>query len=275
MAEQSVAATSENLLPQGGGKRQNIHGGGKDTFFGKYSEEFQKYSVELDGVKERRERLVKASRDVTIHSKKVIFQLHRAVPANREAVLGQASLDLEWVRENYIVKIAEELQGEDYWRFRQAYTNGMQEYIEAATFFFYCVKGELLSLEELNSSLSILKDAGGNSFEACLEDYLLGVADLTGELMRLAVSSVAGGQREVATSVRDFLQLLHMAFCRLEKNGGREMSKKLSVMHQSLMKVEKATYMVHVRGSEYPSDILANQLEELNGRTGQDVATTE
>lgn len=38
---------------------------------------FKQYSEQLDETNERYERLVKASRDVTIQSKKVIFQLHR------------------------------------------------------------------------------------------------------------------------------------------------------------------------------------------------------
>lgn len=38
---------------------------------------FRTYAKQLDAVNERRERLVKASRDVTIASKKVIFAVHR------------------------------------------------------------------------------------------------------------------------------------------------------------------------------------------------------
>lgn len=38
--------------------------------------QFQLYSVELDDKHDRHERLVKASRDITIESKRIIFLLH-------------------------------------------------------------------------------------------------------------------------------------------------------------------------------------------------------
>jgi hypothetical protein len=42
-----------------------------------YCQQFQQYAHQLDAVNEKRERIVKASRDVTTSSKKVIFQIHR------------------------------------------------------------------------------------------------------------------------------------------------------------------------------------------------------
>lgn len=44
---------------------------------GLIGDSFTSYAKQLDDINERRERLVKASRDVTIASKKVIFAVHR------------------------------------------------------------------------------------------------------------------------------------------------------------------------------------------------------
>jgi hypothetical protein len=44
---------------------------------GSIGDSFTFYAKQLDDINERRERLVKASRDVTIASKKVIFAVHR------------------------------------------------------------------------------------------------------------------------------------------------------------------------------------------------------
>lgn len=41
---------------------------------------FQAYSLELDDKHDRHERLVKASRDITIESKRIIFFLHNIDP---------------------------------------------------------------------------------------------------------------------------------------------------------------------------------------------------
>lgn len=42
--------------------------------------QFQKYAIELDDKHDRHERLVKASRDITIESKRIIFLLHNIDP---------------------------------------------------------------------------------------------------------------------------------------------------------------------------------------------------
>lgn len=43
--------------------------------------DFRRYSAMLDDKNDRHERLVKASRDITIESKRIIFLLHRIDPA--------------------------------------------------------------------------------------------------------------------------------------------------------------------------------------------------
>eukprot|EP00271_Cylindrocystis_brebissonii_P017804 TRINITY_DN4775_c0_g1_i1.p1 TRINITY_DN4775_c0_g1~~TRINITY_DN4775_c0_g1_i1.p1 ORF type:complete len:250 (-),score=56.88 TRINITY_DN4775_c0_g1_i1:565-1314(-) len=231
--------------------------------------DFKAFSAQLDAVNERRERIIKASRDVTIHSKRVIFQLHRANPMTLSSILANAADDLRTVRTAHISRIAQELQGGDYWRHRKAYTIGIQEYVEAATFLHYLKERSLMSLSQINESFASLEDAAGKPFRASLEDYLLGVLDLTGELMRLAIGGVASGQRQVAGEVRLFLQELYACFCTLPRSTdiSRDMGKKLEVMLQSLVKVEAASYTLHVRGSEYPEEMLAMRLE-LEGADG-------
>ncbi|GBG67352.1 hypothetical protein CBR_g489 [Chara braunii] len=87
-------------------------------------EQFTRHAQVLDVINEKRERLVKASRDVTIHSKKVIFQLHRISAEKREEILNQAEKDLEMIRTQQISRVASELQGDEYWKFRRAYSPG-------------------------------------------------------------------------------------------------------------------------------------------------------
>ncbi|CAI5466374.1 unnamed protein product [Closterium sp. Yama58-4] len=71
---------------------------------------------------ERRERLVKASRDVTIQSKKIIFAIHRATTPHALAAEAQ---QLAALRTHHIAQVARELQAVDYWRFTRAYTWGV------------------------------------------------------------------------------------------------------------------------------------------------------
>lgn len=119
------------------------------------------------------------------------------------------------------------------------------------------------------------------------EDYLMGVFDLTGEMMRFAVTSLStGGQikkaeeekekeEEMDTSddavksvptlpeskagivvdlryMRAMLENLNVPR-RHRSHMMRDMHKKLGVMQNSVEKVERAAYGILVRGSERPS----------------------
>ncbi|CAD6239011.1 unnamed protein product [Miscanthus lutarioriparius] len=200
-----------------------------------------------------RERLVKASRDVTMNSKKVIFQVHRITKVNRDEVLSKAENDLAAVVNQYIAKLVKELQGTDFWKLRRAYTFGVQEYVEAATLCRFCKTGTLLSLAEINDSLLALSDKSVEPLQLNVLDYLLGVADLSGELMRLAIGRISDGEVEYAKTicafVRDIYRELTLVVPLMDDNN--EMKKKMEVMLQSVVKIENACFSVHVRGSEY------------------------
>lgn len=226
-----------------------------------FREPFEQYTDTLNALHEKRERLVKASRDVTMYSKKVIFQVHRLNAKNKEAVLEQAERDLASVRADHVMRIAKELQGPEFWKFRRAYSMGIQEYVEAATFLEFCKNGKLLTLDDVNKSFFELKDASESAFKMNLIDYVLGVCDLTGELMRLAISHVTEGDTDAAKEICNFVRSLYVSLGLIsqEVDDGWDMKQKMEVMLQSLMKIENTCYTVHVRGSEYfPGAVLDN-----------------
>ena len=103
------------------------------------------------------------------------------------------------------------------------------------------------------------------------EDYLLGIYDMTGELMRFAITNMAmsgslptitspetaepaqsgAPQRNVLTDMR----VLRSALESLDAGNGpfaRDVDKKADVMRASVEKVEKALYGLTVRGAERP-----------------------
>ena len=94
-------------------------------------------------------------------------------------------------------------------------------------------------------------------------EYFLGVADLTGELMRLAINSVGNGDLDTPVKVCRFLRELELGFTTLG-NSSREISRKLWTLKQSLRKVETACYTLQVRGSEIPKHMLADVLATDN-----------
>merc|ERR1712150_424579 len=82
-------------------------------------------------------------------------------------------------------------------------------------------------------------------------EYMLGIADLTGELMRLAIQSVGGGNLDTPFQLCKFIRVIYDSFVSYG-NIARELNRKVTVLRQSLRKVENACYTLHVRGSEIP-----------------------
>ncbi|KAM7385838.1 hypothetical protein PAMP_001893 [Pampus punctatissimus] len=236
---------------------------------------FKVFQQELDTKHDKYERLVKISRDVTIESKRTIFLLHRvtSVP-DPEDILNEADVKLDGVRQK-IGQIAEELRGEDIHQFHRAFTPGVQEYVEAVSFQHYIRHRSLISLEEINARLVFMraeKDSGEAvplgaqvlTFQVTPADYLLGVADLTGELMRMCISSVGNGDIDTPFKLSQFLRQIHDGFSYIGNTGPYEVSKKLHTLRQSLGKVEDACYTLRVRGSEIPKHMLADVFSSRN-----------
>lgn len=117
-----------------------------------------------------------------------------------------------------------------------------------------------------------------HTIEVTNEDYLLGVADLTGELMRLAINALgqsvsvaaqdtssSGGLRlptpeERVQHILSFLRNIKSGFDGLSLTRASPIFKKMGAFKQSLNKIEMACYNVKVRGAEYPPEILREML---------------
>ncbi|KAM5567488.1 hypothetical protein ABKV19_015522 [Rosa sericea] len=214
---------------------------------------FTKYADYLNDQNDKRERIVKASRDITMNSKKVIFQVHRMSKHNREEVLHKAEKDLAAVTDQFMARLVKELQGTDFWKLRRAYSPGIQEYVEAATFCKFCRTGTLLNLDEMNATLLPLSDPSLEPLQINVLDYLLGLADLTGELMRLAIGRISDGEVEFAEKICKFVREIYRELTLVVPfmDDSNDMKTKMDTMLQSVMKIENACFSVHVRGSEY------------------------
>ncbi|MQM01280.1 hypothetical protein Taro_034031 [Colocasia esculenta] len=183
---------------------------------------------------------------------------------NKEEVLEKAEKDLAAVTDQYMTKLVKELRGTDFWKLRRAYSPAVssvtnptflkvQEYVEAATLCRFCKAGTLLNLDEINANLLSLSEPSTEPLQINILDYLLGVADLTGELMRLAIGRISDGELEYAEKicrfVRDIYREISVLLPAIDDNS--EMKKKMETMLQSVVKIENALFSVHVRGSEY------------------------
>ncbi|KAJ7275389.1 Translin [Mycena haematopus] len=232
---------------------------------------FEQFRQDIDEGNDRRERLIKVSRDVTNISKKAIFLLHRiiledsdddralarrAASSGREALSGANAL---------FALMRPELVGDRFWRYHRQVSPGLQEYIEALSFAHYVEHDSLISYQQVQDALS---DSDGPFFTLTVSDYLLGLSDLTGELMRFAISNIARrGGRPKASQVCAFVRGCKADFEHFTPHV-RDLSKKQSVTASSLEKIEAAAYAVAVRGSEYdfPQEMLDDLVAQATAR---------
>ena len=259
-----------------------------------YKEVFQEYQRELDTKHDRHERLVKLSRDCTIRSKRVIFLLHRATgnDSSKDSILAEAE---EKIRKDILFllqSIASELLGEDPKKHHKAYSPGLQEFIEALSYLEFLKSGRLVKIQDIQHLLTFqvkvepVFDEGSTKSQdrddediensmakrPCLEeqqselilpldpiDYVLGVADLTGELMRLCINSVGCGDRDLPFQLLPFIRAVYCGFLSLGPVS-KEMGRKISTLKSSVLKVENVCYTLKIRGSEVPEHMLVHVL---------------
>lgn len=86
--------------------------------------QFQQYAKILDNRQNQRERLVKASRDLTADSKKLIFLLQRITNDNKDTLVAEAHAKLDAIHTLFLTKVAPDAQGEDFWAFSRTFSPG-------------------------------------------------------------------------------------------------------------------------------------------------------
>ena len=283
-------------------KNQDESGGGSTAEnAGRYGEMFQEFRKQLDAGHDKRERLVKLSRDCTVHSKRTIFTLHQfsGDEDTKERVLGEAEAKFNQDVLPILHSIAEEIGDEDPYRHHRAYSPGVQEFIEALSYYKYLKTGRLIGFSEAQEHLTFqsrrskdtepeevepeksdlpknvdnkIESGSGISQEtsSCnssskitlqltASDFILGLADLTGELMRLCINSVGSGNVSLPLSLLPFFRALFCGFHSFA-SGVKSMNQKMTVLRSSLGKVEHVCYTMKVRGSEIPRHMLMDAI---------------
>lgn len=199
--------------------------------------QFREYSYELVDKHDRYERLVKKSRDITIESKRLIFLLHSidSRSSDFDKCLSDAFNRLMALCDVHFLNIAKELAGHDQYQYVRAYSAGLQEFIEAYTYYLYLKKeclfdwGQLqkkFTYDIIESEQSSTENEDGIVADKiqsdpddpthirieCLvppNDFMLGLADLSGEIMRKCVNSLGVGDVDACYTARNFIQNLY------------------------------------------------------------------
>jgi len=197
-------------------------------------------------------------------------------PAKRAAKCGHESLRQV---QAIFATLSIELQGDKFWRYQRQVSPGLQEYIEALSFAYFLDHGSLITFDQVQATLS---DPNGIPyFPLPISDYFLGLSDLTGELMRFAISGISHrGGREKASDVCAFVREFKADFEQITPYIP-DLRRKQVVTSQSLEKIEDTAYAIVVRSSEYDlpkeilNDIVAKSISKFAGNDdhGRDART--
>lgn len=184
---------------------------------------FRQYAAELSEKHDRYERIVKLSRDITIESKRLIFLLHTidARKPNNQKILDDTFTRLQNLCAVNFLGIAKELSTLDPYQYARAFSAGLQEFVEAFTFYNYLCNEQVLSWNELQEKLTFAVDANGENADAngvkvsCLVqpmEFMLGLADLSGEIMRKCINSLGAGDIQGCNDACAFVQKMYSGY---------------------------------------------------------------
>lgn len=192
---------------------------------------FRGYASELDDKHDRYERIIKFSRDITVESKRLIFLLHTVDLRNPNStkIMSEAFTRLSTLCTNSFANIAKELDGRDPYQYARAYSAGLQEFVEAFTYYDYLANDSIQNWKDIQQKLTYAPKVEENSDATIVEtedqppavvtkeltclvqpvEFMLGLADLSGELMRKCINALGSGDVETCHKACNFIQHLY------------------------------------------------------------------
>lgn len=135
--------------------------------------------------------------------------------------------------ETHFANIAKELRGLDQYQYARAFSPGLQEFVEAFTYYEYINSGKILDWHDMQKKMTYEENLVPSSEKEsenvtkqdtdqsvgmegkilkCLVqpmEFMLGLADLSGEIMRRCITSLGGGDVDTCFQACTFLQSLY------------------------------------------------------------------
>jgi predicted translin family RNA/ssDNA-binding protein len=179
--------------------------------------EFARIRVAYKRFEVEREKTIQTSRQIITFSKQIIFALQRGDNKRAQSVIKQISTLMK--------RLPDDAYDTNIQRVAK------QEYVEAMSFHEFVIKGRIPSQKQL-----------GVNFE----EYLLGLCDLSGELVRKAVMSAINGNIKQVKQIHDFIEALYEEFLKFDLRNG-ELRKKSDSIKWNLKKLDELLYDLRER----------------------------
>lgn len=174
---------------------------------------------EMEVFDKRRDMLLQKCHEAIRFSKLVIYAIHRD------------DKKVEHLAKELQTKI-KELRTRGELQFSPTYKVAMQEYVEAIVFYEFIEHNKVPSQKELFVSAP---------------DYLSGLCDLTGELMRKANHFAINKKAKDALKIKEFVDKIYEQFLSLDIRDN-DLRKKFDSVKYNLQKIEDLTLRMRSRG---------------------------
>ncbi len=172
---------------------------------------FSKLRKEIQDYDSDREKLIKKSRDVLKLSKQVIYAVHRDEITSAAKLVKQ--IEAEKKKLEAIAKHNNKLVYEG------SYKVAIQEYVEAILFYNFIKTNKLVDVKVL------------------AEHFVLGLADLPGELVRKAVFLAGKGEVQKVIKIKDEVDLIYGELLKFDFRNN-DVRRKVDAVKYDLRKLE-------------------------------------
>ncbi len=182
---------------------------------------FQKLNKEIKDYDSERERLIKQSRVVLKLSKQIIYAVHRDEINNATKLIS--SIEKEKKRLDVIAKHSHKMPYEG------SYKVAVQEYVEALLYYNFIKTGKLIDIKVLP------------------EHFILGLADLPGELVRKAVFLAGKGHVDKVIKIKEEVDEIYGEMLKFDFRDN-EIRRKVDSIKYDLRKLEDLVLDLKLKG---------------------------
>ncbi len=184
--------------------------------------EFATIRKELDTHSRAKIEVMKQSRDIVKTSKQLIYSIHRQDLKTSSTILKKIKAER---------KKLDKSADSPKLKYYHPYLNGLQEYVEAVGYYHVMTENRIPTKAEMGV------DA---------ETYLMGLSDLTGELMRKGVDDMINERYDHAILMKDVVAEIYGLVLSLDLDGG-EARRKSDQVKWNLAKLEDKVYDAKIR----------------------------
>jgi translin len=185
---------------------------------------FKEMNDEFHEHDKQREELIKKSRDIINFSKRVIYSVHRDDSKEADKLVLEMKKEVE--------KLNEFVKKNKHMYHQGSYKVAIQEYVEALLYYHYMKDNKLATKKELDVETDY---------------YLLGLCDLTGELVRKAVHAASNEKYDFIFDVRKLIDEIYSELLKFDIHES-ELRKKFDGIKYDLKKLEDLCLELKLKG---------------------------